>query len=193
METHTRRPVLDKRDMTRRWNAGEFGNKIAVWQSLDEFFAAADAGELPADTFTIRNYKPSSPFCCFDVSLEKMSGVVDEFVSRGALFDDMYVNASATDNDKLTLQAEVQRGIGGLDLRYSHVKKKMRDALAEDERNAHGLKATMIVRTLLDPTSQDWLDHLLDSYPNHVVEMSVWSIGMGELGWNTIFWEVRHY
>lgn len=188
------RPVLDKRDMTERWARGEFGNKLRVWSSFEAWSRDLAAGRWPADqTITIRSYEPSSPFCRYDVETHEAADVYIEFVQRGAAPDSLYVNEAATIDHLLVLQGEVRRGVGGLDLRYSTVKKKMRDALRLGEQNAHGLRAKVILDHFLDATSREWLDHLLDEYPDHVVEFSTWSQPQGELGWNTIFWEVRLY
>lgn len=191
MEENNRPPVLTKQDNARRWALGEFGNKIPSWPSIKAF---CDDPALPNDTFTLRSYKPGSPFCTYNLTAHDVVSKAATFAAlHGADPDEFYVNSTATNDEKLTLQAECCRSHRGLELRYSRVPLKMRDALAQEELNAHGIVALEILRHLMDATSFDWLHHLLDTYPDHVVEFSVWSCSMGDLGWNTIFWEVRKY
>lgn len=190
MAEDRRRPVLSKRDCTARWARGEFGNKIPSWPSVEAFIEEPNP---PDDTFTVRCTVPGSPFCAYNLARHEVLAMAAEFVEEGADYRTLYVNQSATNDELLTLQGEVMRGPRGLELRYSTARKKMRLALAEDEHNAHGLTALEILRSRLDATSLEWLEHLLDEYPDHVVEFSTWSCPMGDLGWNTIFWEVRKY
>jgi hypothetical protein len=70
----------------------------------------------------------------------------------------------------------------------------MRDALRLDGRQVYGLAAAHLIQRYLDQNSQEWLWHLLDSYPGHVVEFSVYDKCWGTVpGYNSVFWEVRQY
>jgi len=56
-----------------------------------------------------------------------------------------------------------------------------------------GIRALEILRFFLDPPSMDKLEEVMSNYPQAVVELSTYPIGVGILGWNTLFWEVRNY
>lgn len=97
-------------------------------------------------------------------------------------------------HDKQTLQGEVQLSERWLDLRYTFVKKPMRESLAEQELYASGLKAIWLLKTYFDPASYDWLQHLFDAYPGHVIEFSCFSVNWGTIpNRNTVVWECRLY
>jgi hypothetical protein len=56
-----------------------------------------------------------------------------------------------------------------------------------------GITAVLLIKERMDPESWEWFNTLLDDFPDHVVEFSIYSTGVGTLGLNTIFWEVRLY
>lgn len=92
------------------------------------------------------------------------------------------------------IQGEVMRDVGGLYLYYSTVAKPMRDSLKEGGREAKGLMALGLLRGYLNHNSYNWLEGLLDAYPDHVVEFSCYAKQWGTVpGHNTVFWEVRQY
>jgi hypothetical protein len=67
----------------------------------------------------------------------------------------------------------------------------MRLALAEETLHATGLKAKIILESLLDPTSYDAIIDLLEKYDGHVIEFSCWERKVGIR--RTMIWEVRDY
>ena len=105
----------------------------------------------------------------------------------------LYISAMAP-TEKQVLQGEVPRGLWGLDLLYTTVARPMREALQVASRSVGGIIAVSLLQQYLCPNSYDWLMHLLDSYPGHVVEFSTYSVEWGTVpGYNTVFWEVRRY
>jgi hypothetical protein len=94
--------------------------------------------------------------------------------------------------EQTLIQGEVQRGVGGLDLTYTTVTKPMRDALREKTEHIHGIQATRLLQYFMNEYSWDWLLTLLDRYPDHVIEFSVYGCEWGTVpGHNTVFWEIR--
>ena len=82
----------------------------------------------------------------------------------------------------------------GLYLFYSRVPMTMRDALKSAPEEARGLKAKILLETLMPERDYNWLMHLLDYYEDHVVEFSTYSVEFGVvLGFKTCYWEVRRY
>jgi len=69
----------------------------------------------------------------------------------------------------------------------------MREGLKKFPKNAYGLTALKVLHHYMDPPSSDQLHHLLHEYPDHVIEFTCCEGAVGELGYNTIFWEVRGY
>jgi hypothetical protein len=96
--------------------------------------------------------------------------------------------------DKTLFQGEVQRGLWGLDLFYTTVAKPMREALAVRSEQVNGIIASKLLEKYLCPCSHEWLLYLLESYPDHVIEFSTYSVEWGTVpGYNTVFWEIRKY
>ena len=182
-------PVLTKKDFVRRYALGEFGNASPTWNTYQEW--ADDRGWRYGDLFHIRN-RVAGAKTWYDVpwfSLRPSWYRAYEECGAGNL----YISAMAP-TECTILQGEVQRGLWGLDLHYTTVKKPMRDALATSSHSVRGIIATLILRQYLNQLSYLWLEYLLEEYPNHVVEFSVYSKCWGTVpGFNTVFWEIRNY
>ena len=178
--------IYSKRDFVIRYAKGEFGNASPTWNTLEEFFDY-HALEWPreGDLFHLRSKEPGGPThynLCWD-SIVRLSEDKD--------LSDYYVSAMAP-TDKTLIQGEVKLSPRHIELRYTKVKKPMREALAESESTVFGLSAYSILRMYLDANSYEWLFHLLDFYPDHIVEFSTYSTNWGTLpSYNTVFWEVR--
>lgn len=105
----------------------------------------------------------------------------------------LYISAMAP-TERTVAQGEVLNSEQGLTLRFSRVKKPMREALAEEERTVVGLRAYFFLQTFCNAKSWEWLKVLLERYPDHVVEFSCYEVCWGtEPGYNTVYWEVRRY
>jgi hypothetical protein len=97
------------------------------------------------------------------------------------------------DHDHITFHGEAQHVAGGLLLTWSKAKCNQRQAFLEDLRSAAPGESYWMVKQHLDNASWENLWILFEAYPDHVVEFSSFDKPVGELGWNTIFWEVRDY
>jgi hypothetical protein len=77
---------------------------------------------------------------------------------------------------------------------YSRAQPQMRQALAEAPERAHGLRADLLLRMAMTPSSyDDWL-LLIERYPGHAIEVSVYDRCVGDIpGRNALVWEVRRY
>ena len=180
--------IENKADCNRLYFAGEFGNKLQTWPTWDEFARSSYQGYS-----VVRYAEPASPFCRYDLeSKEEAACWVSEAVSAGAQRDLFSYQEQAPDW-LIVLQGEVYRGVGGLWLTYSTVKAQMRPALKQKTEHAQGLAASMLLLRNLDIQSWDNLHDLLDRFDGAVVEFSCYERGLGLLGWNTLFWEVRNY
>jgi hypothetical protein len=184
------RPVLTKADFVARYREGEFGNASPTWDSVEEFLANPPMGD--GQKYHLRNRVTGGP-TWYNIDEDAVEFCYYMFLEKGVEAGDLYVSAMAP--TELTLiQGEVQRGIWGLDLYYSQVRKPMRDALREQSRSVSGIISNWLLQHYLCPASYEWLQYLLDSYPNHVVEFSTYDTEWGTVpGYNTVWWEVRAY
>lgn len=186
-------PVLTKTDFVRRYNAGEFGNRSPSWSTIEEFESCHSTPESLTGLYHLRNRVAGGP-TRYNVSAKTFK---DDFlwmtVEQGVRLRDIYVSEMCPTH--LTqIQGEVMRTPEGLYLYYSQIKKPMRDSLKEGGREAKGLRAKMLLEHFMDTNSYEWLNTLLDQYPDHVVEFTTLSKCWGtNPGYNTLFWEVRYY
>ena len=182
-------PVLTKRDFVARYKAGEFGNASPSWDSVAEFVASGyDGGPVH-----LRNRVKGGP-TWYDVPPGRVGRQFEQIVTSGlAKGSDIYVSAMAP-TPRTLMQGEVMQTPDGLSFYGTYVRKPMRDALATDAWTVYGITAVARLRWAMCPKSYDWLQVLLDRYPDHVVEFSSYGVQWGTLpGFNTVFWEVRRY
>lgn len=177
-----------KADAVRLFIAGDFGNRVRQWPSLDEYRASGFGG-LVVLRYAGEN---GGGWCQYGVDPSKVDGFIERWVSEGADRSRVYVNEAA-DDEGLVIQGEIMRSINYYSMRYSKVKKPMRAALAESQFHVDGLSAKQIISGAMDSGSIEMLNHIFDRWPDSVVEFSVWDRPVGDLGLNTIFWEVRNY
>jgi len=179
------RAVTNKADFYSRFYAGEFGNHGPMWSSLESWESSGYR-----DPIAIRTLKPGGR-CDYNIPRDQVYARTKEFRSQG--WQDLNWSAMAPTGRTL-VQGEATIVAGGLSLYVSRVKLPMRDALREGGFHLAGVLAAGLLRGACDPDSYDWLQHLLDNYPDHVVEFSVFECCWGVIdNRNTVIWEVRKY
>lgn len=181
--------IRTKAQMYRLYESGRFGNRLPAWDSLEDYYASGFADPV------VLRYKGSrgGQWVQYDVPLIEVPRIVKRWEEEGADLHCIVVNALGPAS-KLVFQGEVMRSFQYIDLRYSLTPKPMRLALAEDEREARGVKAKCLLKHFMDPASYDDLWSLLTDFDDAVVEFSTWSVDIGVApNRNTVFWEVRHY
>lgn len=167
-----------------------FGNKPLTWRDYEEFSKNNYQGfvsirsKLGIDRKNVRYNVPSA----------KVFETIQEMKLDPK---EVSINESMPD-DNLTIQGEITRldgrtGKFGLELRYSTLKDKMNIALSKEEFYLAGLNAKLKIKSVMDEPSYENLNRLLDEFPNSAIEFSSYDISVGNLGHNTIFWEVRNY
>lgn len=163
-----------------------------MWQTLESFVASGYQGNVAIRT------KGVGTRCDYHIPAQKLPSRYAEFVRQGWKPEQLNISAMMPD-DKIVLQGEACRNLRGMDVVYSTEQLPMRSALAKSRRYASGIVASELLRTVMDPSSFDWLIELLDTYHldsamSSVVEFSVYSICLGDIdNRNTLFWEVRNY
>jgi len=182
-------PVLTKHDFVCRFQRGEFGNRGPTWNTLEEFLAADYSGLMH-----IRNRIAGGP-TWYDVPADKVARVFKDVTEIDGVRPSNLYFAAMAPTEKTLFQGEVmQSSENSLSLFYTHVRKPMRDALAQHSSSVSGIIATRLLREFLCPSSYAWLEVLLERYPDHVVEFSTYNCNWGTLpNHNSVFWEVRKY
>lgn len=185
-----RLPIRNKRQFVELYKQGVFGNASPTWDTFQEYW---DSGYKGLIHFRNRITAHQTWYNVQRCDAQRLILAI-----KGGLFDGLdeshlYFSAMAPHHLNL-LQGEVMRTHEGLYLRYSTERDKpMRDVLFEDgSKHAYRSVALMLLQATMNVDSYEWLMALLDWYPDHVVEISVFDKCWGTVpGHNTVFWEVR--
>jgi hypothetical protein len=181
--------ILTKRESTDGYKNGRFGNHLRQWDTPDE------ALNHNWDEVGIRyrgkgSNGPVVP-CTPKYLRDEWTRLV---VLEGYRPSDLYLSERCPD-DKLTFQGEICEAphVGGYALHYSLEKTIQRMALRMPTSvHERGPRVKLLCKQFMDADSYDDLLTLLDLYPLHTIEFSCFSVRLGNLRRNTIFWEVRN-
>lgn len=182
-------PILSKRQFVAEYEKGTFGNRAPTWNTINEWIT----GSIGYQLFHIRN-RVAGGETWYDIPLNKVLPVLASIITSGKYKEsDLYFSAMAP-TEKTIFQGEVFRSYRHLSLFYSCLPLTMREGLAKDGKQVYGLEAEMLIKHYLDQRSYEHLMWLLDTYDDHVVELSTYSVNWGTVsGMNTIYWEIRCY
>jgi hypothetical protein len=189
-------PIMNKPQNYRLWQGGDFGNKLRSWRTVAEWRASGFDGLVALRTLLAEGGGP----CSYNLLPGDVDRVVGTWRSLGVPLDRIMVNEMAPDGD-VVLQGEYLNDIHEIGgevgwgyLRYSRAKTPMRDALASSPEVAQSLRSDLLLGMAMTPAShEDWRS-LLDRYPGHVLEVSIYDRCLGDTpGRNALVWEVRRY
>ena len=187
--------VLSKVQNYTLWQSGAFGNKLRAWRSVRAWRASGFAGKV-----VLRTLMEGGGPCAYGLTPDEVERFAAIWIKDGIPADKIMVNESAPDNSMI-LQGEYLNDIDTVDgtvgwgwFRYSRAKAQMRDALKEASEVSRSLRSDLLLRLAMTPSSyEDWLV-LLERYPGHVLEISVYEHCVGDIpGRNALVWEVRRY
>jgi hypothetical protein len=179
--------VTSKAQMQRMLQAGDFGNTQRMW-STNDFFLLNDS-DYDA-TFALRSFTPGKtfwPWLNADECLDKICALTLQGGSR-----DYYVQEVACPSH-IVLAGEIGTVGGVLVLEYSRVQEMMRDALQKERIHVKECAARCMLRVLLDIDDYEDLMLLCDTYPEHVIEFTLFDCCIGIRQRRLMIWEVRHY
>lgn len=178
-----RSPVNNKSSYYRRWLAGEFGNRPRAWGHIDELEKSSYVGLV-----NIRSTVAGSTKTTHHVPKSLCRAKLAEL---GLPIAEAKFNEAMPD-ESLLIQGELSCDHCGWRLSYSFDKAVMRTAM-QNARHVDGIVARVLLGEFCDASSFDDLSALLDEYPDHVIEFSVYRFPVGDCRRNTIVWEVRRY
>lgn len=187
-------PIQSKRQNYRLWQGGEFGNKLRAW-TIDEWRESGFAGLI-----VLRTLMAGGGPCRYNLAPDEVKSVIMDWRASGIHRDQIMVNEAAPDQDVI-LQGEYLNDIYVMNdtvgwgyFRYSRAKVQMRDALKNSSEAAQRLRSDLLLRLAMTPSSHDDWNELLERYPGHVLEVSIYDRCLGDLpGRNSLVWEVRKY
>jgi len=184
--------IPDKATMRALYEQGVFGNRFRTFTLAD-----ALAGMAPLPVGLMYNGRPGARLPRYAEPLATVAELEETcaaWLARGR--DRRRITVSQSDkaaNTGRLLQGEVMRDEHYLSLMYTTIDDLMRAALARETRHAAGLQAKLLLQQAMDAASWDTLQDIWTRYPTAVVEFSIFNRGVGTLGHNTVFWEVRNY
>lgn len=191
--------ILYKVECYALYEGGYLGNKPKTWGSRREIVESGWRGLI-----CVRSKRGTDRTNVeYNRRIEEIPSILEEM---GLREEDAGFNQAMPD-EHLVIQGEVCRldgrenldgerdiwTFGGLGLRYTTVKDPMNRALAKEDLWVQGINARLLLSRTMDTPSQDNLTRLLQEFPDSAIEFSTYDIGVGNLGHNTIFWEVRNY
>lgn len=186
--------ISDKATYYRLYEKGFFGNRARTWNTYQEIIESEWQGMV-----CMRSRKGIiRKKVRYNIPLINLRREIEAWKKEGIPEEQIAFNQSMPD-ESLTIQGEVMENPYsspyGLYLLYSTVKKPMNLALAEKSETAMGLKAKVLLKHFMCPSSYADLEAIFDVVAKeHVIEFSSYSRNVGDIpNRNTVFWEVRKY
>lgn len=172
---------------------GLLGNYLRTFGTLPEAYKSK------APCFTIRSTSKQSPYFVPVVERNKLLTTVHELYKAGAYAHDIYFQGIPAPDTNRVIQFEAMLGPqwdgagAGVELFYELDTTQPVRGIRERCKTASGLKAQVILRTLLEPRSYDTLMDIWDRYPTAIIEASEFSRPVGALHERLCIWETRDY
>ena len=187
--------VLSKQQNYCLWQGGAFGNKLRAWRTVAEWKDSGFEGKI-----VLRTVVDGCGPCEYNLIPDEVDFIVEGWLALGIKLDSIMVNEAAPDGDVI-LQGEYLNDIyeiggevGWGYFKYSRARAQMRDALAAAPEVAHRLRSDQLLKLAMTPASHDDWKLLLERYPGHVLEVSIYDRCLGDTpGRNALVWEIRKY
>lgn len=180
-----------KREFYAASRRGLLGNTLVQWAYPDFREMYRSGSDLPVRV-SLRCARAAADKRAqvYRIGATEMITRCEDLLRSGYSSSELLVDESAPD-EFVTLQAEAMNTERFIYLRYALNSGLGMRAAYGRMLHADGLRAVMLLRQYLDPSSQDDLFSMLSQYPSSVVELSAYPFGVGRLKRNTLFWEVR--
>ncbi len=186
--------VRDKKQNYDLWQSGAYGNKLKAWRTINEWRDSGYRGKVALRYLG----RSGGGACTYNLHPKEVDAEVSKWVERGLQVERMMLNEMA-DGNSTVLQGEYFSGVMHAAAKpesffFSLASVPMRLALKSAPQHTNGLRARLLLRHFMTPSSHADFVALLDQYPEHVVEVSVFERCLGDLPQrNALVWEVRQY
>lgn len=177
--------ILNKKQFYKLWLNGALGNKINTWNTYKELIKSGHKKPVG-----LRSINQNNRFCFLYVNICD----IKDLIKRNHLNEkDIIYCEHAPDGTNLIMNGELCELPDGLYLNYNTEMVTMRQAIP-NFKSIQGLKCKLYLKEILNPNSYNDLMFLINEYPDHIIELSVYNIDLGFLpNQNMIIWEVRRY
>jgi hypothetical protein len=174
--------VTNKALMYQMLRSGRFGNTARIWPTLADLQRSGYQGLV-----SLRRQRRDSPTRQYHVPAAEVPKYLDQYGHHG-------ITLTECPPEDRVIQGEVCEVPGhGWCLTYTFTGGPMRFALEKDAHTVSGLCARKLLRATLDPSGYEWIEQLLEDFPEHVVEFSQFPVPLGTLKQRLLVWEVRSY
>ena len=189
--------ILTKRRNYELCHGGGYGNRVRQWASIDEWCASgyiapvAMRVALPGGGGGPSKFNVSPEYVAVVARYwETYHGIPQECIRLSEMADGLRILQGEYLNDVCTTEGETQHGV----FLYTRESGPMPLALKASRATTFGLRADLMIRAAMTPSSySDWQE-LLNRYPGHVLEVSIWESCLGDCpGRNAVIWEIRRY
>ncbi len=181
--------ISDKQQMYRMLAAGDFGNTIPQFFSVDEWAASKDCDRF--DMWGVRTLAPGGP-CRLNCPRLEVCRTAGDFISAGYGIN---ISCMVDVACNVTLWAEAYDSPAGLivyGIEYPPKGASWRALMPTQGKHWHGTSAKMLLQKHLNANSLDDLSVLRATYPGHIYEFSALEQCFGTIPHrNAIMWEVR--
>lgn len=168
-------------------------NALGIWGNSIPRFTLRTINDIPDGMgVTIRTTRGGGGFCEYvryresQIDTRFLIGEkVSNAIALGYSADEIYMTELMPDQE-IILQGEFHELYG---CSYSTNKVHMREL----KKFEHWYPTRMPLQLNMCPQSYENFLQLVETYPNHVIEFSVYSVPVGTAKWNTMIWEVRSY
>jgi hypothetical protein len=180
--------INTKRQNYELCHAGAYGNRVRQWDSIEAWQASDYLGPLALRVALEQGGGPKE----FHVPPERVMDWASFWnISYGIRREQIRLSEMA--DGRRVLQGQYANDFTG-EFLHTFETGPMPEALAASHAYAFGLRSKLLLRAHMTPSSYADLEVLLDRYPDHVFEISVWASCLGDTpGRNAIIWEVRRY
>lgn len=186
--------LINKTDMYRLLHNGYLGNTVPMWFNDLDWLWAVDSGErFNYKWWGVRSVVAGGP-CFLNISFNDVVARCREIERAGYRFN---ISPMIDRIVTVTMWANIWESPTGLiveGIEYPPKEGSWRELMPIQAKRWEGITARSVLRKHLNANSYDDLTILLDTYPNHVVELSATETCFGtDPGRNAIIWEVRNY
>lgn len=189
-EVKTLLAIENKAQNYKLWVSGALGNRLRSWRTHEEYLTSRFGGRV------VLRYlgECGGRWCKYNLRRDEVDPTIKGWLREGAELKRVMFNEAAPDQH-VTLQGELWNG--GDNWNYFHhsfARLHMRAALAAAPERSCGLRTEFLLRSHMTFSSYADLQVLRELYPDHVLEIGVYSVCVGDIpGRNALVWEVRRY
>jgi hypothetical protein len=187
--------IKTKAESVRFYEQGFFGNKGLTWETVADYLKSGYAGPV---VLRYRDPGQGGGPCFYDLGDEyEVLQAVRYSEKRGYKVKHMWINAQMPDY-AIEIQGEYWVGQDCSPVpedlfRCSTEKVQMRPALTNVHQHVGRGVATEILKRKMTPKGWANFEWLRESFPGHIIEVSVYNEPVGLQRWNSVVWEVRSY